>query len=69
MIRTKFRKNIYVIQRGLLTNDSERQILAINDYLFDLDFDREEEMSTEKPAVDLTQNVIVKKKERALTIH
>lgn len=69
MIRAKFQKNIYVIQRGLLTNDNERQILAINDYLFELDFDREEEMRTEKPAVDLTQNVIVKKKELSLCIN
>ena len=68
MIRAKFRKNIYVIQRGLLTNDSERQILTINDYLFDLDFDREEEMRTEKPAVDLTTKRN-NKKERALTMH
>lgn len=69
MIRVKFRKNIYVIQRGLLTNDNERQILAINDYLFELDFDREEEMREEKPALDLTQNVIVKKKELSLCIN
>ena len=66
MIRWKFQKNIYVIQRGLLTNDNEIQILAINDYLFELEFDREEEMRTEKPAVDLTQNIIVKKKELSL---
>jgi hypothetical protein len=68
MIRAKFRKNIYVIQRGFLTNDSERQILAINDYLFDLDFDSEEEMRTEKPAVDLTTKRN-SNKERALTMH
>ena len=54
---------------GVLTNDNERQILAINDYLFELDFDREEEMRTEKPAVYLTQNVIVKKKELSLCIN
>lgn len=50
----------------MLTNDNGRQILEINDYLFELDFDREEEMRTEKPAVYLTQNVIVKKKELSL---
>nr|WP_295684998.1 hypothetical protein [uncultured Lachnoclostridium sp.] len=53
----------------MLTSDNERQILEINDYLFELDFDREEEMRTKKPAVDLTQNVIVKKKELSLCIN
>jgi hypothetical protein len=34
-----------------------------------LEFDREEEMRTEKPTVDLIQNVIVKKKELSLCIN
>ncbi len=71
IIRAKF-QNIFTLYKGgclLLTSDNERQILEINDYLFELDFDREEEMRTKKPAVDLTQNVIVKKKELSLCIN